>query len=341
VSVVRAALAWVARLIVAAVALLLGRRRVTAERDSRELPATPRKEFAVAALFIAAALVAVASIVVYATGADTQLMGITAGVCFGLLGAALILASRAVVPQIEETEERPPWSWPQADREEAGLEDSDRVEAARTSREIARAGEGITRRRLLFGAGGAAGIAVGAATVVPLASLGPAVGDRLRKTAWRAGVPLVDDLGARVRADDLVLGSFITAFPLGADKDDPGSPVVVVHVDPSELRLPLDRQTWAPEGFVAYSKICTHAGCAVNLFRSPLYPPRAPSPALVCPCHYSTFDVLTGGDRIFGPAGRPLPQLPVRLDEDRRLVAAGTLSYAPGPSWSRVREGPS
>jgi ubiquinol-cytochrome c reductase iron-sulfur subunit len=89
---------------------------------------------------------------------------------------------------------------------------------------------------------------------------------------------------------------------------------------------------------MAYSKICTHAGCAIALFRAPLYPDRSPGYALVCPCHYSTFDVLHGADLVFGPAGRPLPQLPLRLAADGTLAAAGPMSGPVGPAWWGVSE---
>jgi ubiquinol-cytochrome c reductase iron-sulfur subunit len=181
-------------------------------------------------------------------------------------------------------------------------------------------------------------VALGAAAATPLASLGPGVGDTLFASPWRPGTRLVDENGLPVRADDLERGSFLTAFPEGADPRQLASAVVVVHVNPAGLQLPSDRADWAPEGFLAYSKICTHAGCAVNLFRSPQYPPKEPGPALVCPCHYSTFDVLKGGERIFGPAGRPLPQLPLRIDRARNLVAGGPFSGEVGPAWSGVRQ---
>jgi len=64
-----------------------------------------------------------------------------------------------------------------------------------------------------------------------------------------------------------------------------------------------------------------------------------PKPALVCPCHYSTFDPARGGNVTFGPAGRSLPQLPLLIDARRQLRAAGNFSGPVGPSWSGVREG--
>jgi ubiquinol-cytochrome c reductase iron-sulfur subunit len=113
---------------------------------------------------------------------------------------------------------------------------------------------------------------------------------------------------------------------------------VLLKLRPDELDLPADRSDWDADGVLAFSKICTHAGCTINLFRYPLYEPTSPGPALVCPCHYSTFDVTTGGDRIFGPAGRALPQLPLDLDADGRLIAGGEFSGAIGPSWWGVRK---
>jgi ubiquinol-cytochrome c reductase iron-sulfur subunit len=197
--------------------------------------------------------------------------------------------------------------------------------------------DGVTRRRLLGAAGAAAGVGIGAAALAPLASLGPAVGDRLGASPWHEGVRLVEENGMPVKADDLEVGSFLTAFAAGADKEALATSLAVVRVRPEELELPADRADWAPEGILAFSKICTHAQCAISLFRYPLFAERSPGPALVCPCHYSTFNVLDGGERIFGPAVRPLPQLPLRIDGGE-LVAAGPLSGAVGASWGRVKE---
>jgi ubiquinol-cytochrome c reductase iron-sulfur subunit len=109
--------------------------------------------------------------------------------------------------------------------------------------------------------------------------------------------------------------------------------VVVCAVDPRQLHPPPGRGGWDVNGVQAFSKICTHAGCAVAMLRYPLYGQAGPGPALVCPCHYSTFDVLHGAAVEFGPAGRPLPQLPLRLADDGSLEAAGSMSGPVGPAW--------
>jgi ubiquinol-cytochrome c reductase iron-sulfur subunit len=318
---------WALRYAVAALVLLFSRRRIV--RRDREVPADAGAETWTAALLFAAALAGLAFVAIYAfDDADTQLLGLSIAVALALVAAALILAAGLVVPQETLEESRPPFADPDDDPQE-GVE-----EAALTFRE---GSDGVTRRRLLKAAGGAAGVGIGAAALAPLASLGPAVGDRLAASPWKDGVRLVEENGMAVKAADLEVGSFLTAFAQGADKEQLATSLAVVRVQPDELELPEDRADWAPEGILAFSKICTHAQCAISLFRYPLFAERSPGPALVCPCHYSTFNVLDGGERIFGPAVRPLPQLPLRI-EDGVLVAAGPFSGAVGASWSRVRE---
>src|SRR4029077_11690133 len=119
---------------------------------------------------------------------------------------------------------------------------------------------------------------------------------------------VVDDTGAPVVARELPLGALVTIFPAGA-VGLADSQAVLVHVDPTLLQLPPQQLSWAPDGFVAYSKICTHAGCPVGLYREQDH-------VLICPCHQSTFDVLAGAVPTFGPAARPLPQLPISLQPD-------------------------
>ena len=286
-----------------------------------------RAELLAVALLGLVAISAVGFVIVYVTGADTQALGVAAGLAFAALAAAAIVAGSLIVKAVPRTEERPEYSYrDKPNRETRALRD-----------DLESGADGITRRRMLGGAAGLAGTAMGGALIVPLASLGPDTSPALTETPWREGLRLVDENDVAVRTGTLEEGSFLTAFPEEAEKNTSGAPVVVVRVNPAELELPEGRAGWAPEGFLAYSKICTHAGCAINLYRSPLYPPVSPVPALVCPCHYSTFDVRRGAAVIFGPAGRPLPQLPLRIEEGV-LVAAGGLSGRVGPGWSGVRE---
>jgi ubiquinol-cytochrome c reductase iron-sulfur subunit len=321
--------AW--RALVAAVLLAFGRGRrrpgTRLERppdpSERELEQSPRAEGLVAALLLGVSACALAFALLYALDDDTQLLGLALGGALGLLGAAAIVAGKRVVPQETAVEERPQLEHPTEEDEVAAL--------------VHEGGEGISRRKLLGLAAGAAGISLGAAIVVPAASLGPGVGEIARETPWRKGRRIVDEDGRPIGADAIEERGMLTGFPEGGDPRELGSPIAIVRVPPEQLDLPAGREDWAPEGIVAYSKICTHAACAVSLYRTPLHEPTAPQPALVCPCHYSTFDVRRGAGVIFGPAGRPLPQLPLAIDAEGHLVAAGGLSGPPGPAWLRAR----
>ena len=320
---------WLGRLRSAIVMLALwclgGLRRAPqqqAEHDPsrREINASGWAQQLVAALLVLVAFSALGFVALFALDPNTQLLGACLGVTLALLALALVLAGRLLVPQETSVEPRPR----PADAEQV-----------RAVHERAAAGiEGVTRRRLLLGAAGVAGAGLTAAAAIPVIALGPGLEDQLRRTPWHAGRLLVDERGKAILADAVLERSFLTAFPQGADQEDLGSPVVLVRVDPATLRLPASRAGWAPRGILAYSKTCTHAACAISLYRSPLSPStQSRGPALVCPCHYSTFDVLDGGRVEFGPAGRPLPQLPLTVDATGVLRAAGPLSGPVGPSW--------
>jgi ubiquinol-cytochrome c reductase iron-sulfur subunit len=286
----------------------------------------PRAELVVALLLIAAAIAFVGFVVFYVVDEDTQLLGLCIGVGLLLAGTASALAGKRVVIQEKSTEEY----------EEFG----DREARRELENHLVEGKVGVTRRKLLFSSLAAVGAALGAAAVVPLASLGPRVGEKVYETPWSAGAKVVDETGEAITLETLSPGEFITAFPAGASKDDFGAPLVLVRLETDELELPPDRAHSAPHGYVAYSKICPHAGCAVSLFRYPTFDEEQPGPALVCPCHYSTFNPADGGSVEFGPAGRPLPQLPLRVGANGGLEAAGGFYESIGPSYGGSREDP-
>ncbi len=177
-----------------------------------------------------------------------------------------------------------------------------------------------------------AGAALVTAAATPLASLGPTL-NPLHNTPWARGIRLVDDQGRPYRANDIQLGTFYTALPEHGDPESFGAGVLVVRLPASYIHLPAARRDWAPEGILAYSKICPHAGCAISLYRYPTYAPTSQSPAFTCPCHYSTFLPGEGGRLVFGPAGRALPQLPLMIGGDGYLRAAAGFHEDIGPSW--------
>jgi len=286
----------------------------------------PHAELVVALLLIAAAIAFAGFVVFYVVSEDTQLLGLCLGLGLVLAGVASALAGKRVVIQEKTTDEYKDYG----DREERREVENHLVEGK----------VGVTRRKLLFSSLAAVGAALGAAAVMPIASLGPRVGEKVYETPWSAGKKVVDETGEAITLDTLSPGEFITAFPAGASKEDIGSALVLVRLEAGELELPADRAGSAPGGYVAYSKICTHAGCAVSLFRYPTFDETQPGPALVCPCHYSTFNPADGGKVLFGPAGRPLPQLPLRAGADGGLEAAGGFYEPIGPSYGGIREAP-
>jgi ubiquinol-cytochrome c reductase iron-sulfur subunit len=295
--------------------------RIVARRAPNE-----RAELVAALLLLGAAACAIAFPFLYAFDVRwlTQLLGLSIGLACLFVAAALIVVGKRVVVTEELAEPYPP-----------PARESEQEEVVQIVEE---SGDAISRKRFLVLAGGVAVGSLGVALITPAASLGPALDmDPFFRAPWRRGRRLVDEHGEPFRADAIEQKVFYTAFPEHADRELIGAPLVVVRLDPAELSLPPERQGWAPLGIVAYSKVCTHAGCAISLYRVPKFAPVEPRPALVCPCHYSTFDPASGGDVLFGPAGRPLPQLPLVIDRAGELRAGGNFSGAVGPSWWGIR----
>jgi ubiquinol-cytochrome c reductase iron-sulfur subunit len=293
--------------------------------EERSVGASRRAENAAVVLMLLAALCGAAFPVLYVVWPENEALGLSIGLALVFAAAAAVVAGKAIVPQEQLVEER------------EDLGDEDERDAALDR--VASAGEGVTRRTALVTATGVAGLGICAAAVTPLASFGPRVGRVLGHTPWRSGLHLVDEHDQRLRAADIAVGEFLTAFPEGANKEDLASPVVVVRMLAREFHMTAEQMAGVVDGLVAYSKICTHAACAVSMFRYPVSQPTTPSkPALVCPCHYSTFNPGKGAKVEFGPASRPLPQLPLALDAAGFLVAGGDYSGAVGPSWWGVRQ---
>jgi ubiquinol-cytochrome c reductase iron-sulfur subunit len=321
--------------IVSALVLLVGRsRRRPKPEDTRlvpGLPPNPAAELAVLALLGLSSLCALGFILVYAFGDsvpdETQFLGATIGLGFVFLAAALIVVALRLVPSEEVAEEYPPHEHPYEQQVIAEVMDE--------------GGTRFTRSRFfklgLLGAGGTLGLAI----LAPAVSFGPLfrVGDFLR-TPWRRGRRLVDEHGKPYKTSDIEEKNFYLAFPEGTndeEKEQMAASLVVIRLPPSQLRLPSHLKGYDAHGILAYSRICTHAGCAITLYRAPLFQPDEPRPALVCPCHYSTFDPATGGTVTFGPAGRDLPLLPVYQDSKGYLRAKGNFDGPVGPSWWGVR----
>ena len=260
-------------------------------------------------------LAAVGLAVVYILGGQPQAEGALLGLSLGGLGVGLILWGKRLLRPEELVEDR--HVGPSPDEERIGVGTA-----------LGRGEWDIGRRRfltrLLLGALGALGLAA----LFPIRSLGPSPGRSLFVTRWRRGSRVVDEDGVPVRSDRLSVGSVVTVYPEGA-VGSADSQTLLLRVDPGVLDLSAERLAWAPQGYLAYSKVCTHAGCPVGLY-------RAETHRLLCPCHQSTFDVVRGAVPTFGPATRPLPQLPIEIDAEGFLRALGDYPEPIGPSfWNR------
>jgi ubiquinol-cytochrome c reductase iron-sulfur subunit len=260
-------------------------------------------------LALAISIVAsLALVVIYVADGSVQLQGLALALALGGMGTAIVIWAVGLIDAPIEVEERHSF-----------------VQAQRPAVVAGAATEEITRRRFLTRLLAGAGAILAAALVLPAFSLGPQPGTNLFRTAWRRGLRLVDSGNRAVRPEDLVLDSVTTVFPQGfVGRAD--SQTLLIKVRPSDLDLPAGRGAWVPDGCVAYSKVCTHAGCPVGLY-------RAKEHLLLCPCHQSTFDVLRGAVPVFGPAARPLPQLPIEVDAEGYLVALGDFPDPIGPGF--------
>jgi ubiquinol-cytochrome c reductase iron-sulfur subunit len=320
--------------ILSALVLLFTRRQRPKPDAARIVPEQPGNvgaELGVLLLLGLTSLAALGFILVYAFADslphETQLLGALLGLAFLFLAAALAVVGLKLVPTEEIAGEYPPHEHPQDQQVIAEV--------------LEESGTRFTRSRFfklgLLGAGGTLGLAL----LAPAVSFGPLfrVGDFL-STPWRKGRRLVDEHGRPYKASDIEEDNFYLAFPegvVGEGKEQMAASLVLIRLPLDQLHLPSDLEGYDAHGILAYSRICTHAGCAITLYRAPLFQPDEPKPALVCPCHYSTFDPASGGTVTFGPAGRNLPLLPVYEDSRGYLRAKGNFNGPVGPSWWGVR----
>jgi ubiquinol-cytochrome c reductase iron-sulfur subunit len=318
--------------------------------DVEELPPPPteeelkhanRVEKIVAACFILAFIAGCGFIAAYVglgvhtvdkTLRSNLALGTSLAVTLLALGTGALLWVRHLMPDVEIVEQRHDLRSEPADR--AAFEAVFK-EGTEYSQFVKRP---IVRRTLMLGT-----LPLVAAPLVLLRDMGPLPGTSLRHTVWSPGRRLL------VYGTDTPLtpaqfsqpGSMITIVPDGY-ADDPDAlikaTVILIKFRPGELdHFPttmagstlVGTMNWTVDNIVAYSKICTHVGCPVALYEQTTH-------HILCPCHQSTFDAAHGAKVIFGPAARPLPQLPLTVDAEGYLVAKSDFTQPVGPSfWER------
>ncbi len=254
----------------------------------------------------------------------TPLLGLTMGGALVFIGVGLVLFVKKLLPHETAVQDKHDGS--QFDRS---------TTAATLMGGLAKTG--FPRRKMISRTLGFAGGALGLMLIAPLGGLikNPNTGNPLGTTPWAKGVRLVRDDGTPIRPGDAEPGSLQTVFPaVDGGNLAPDSATMLIRLRPEQLADLQPRQGQADYGYgdyVAYSKICTHAGCPVSLYEQE-------TGRILCPCHQSQFDVTQGAKPVFGPATRPLPELPITLDDEGYFVARSDYAEAVGPTyWNRER----
>lgn len=252
------------------------------------------------------------------------------------IGAGVILYARKLLPEEVAVQERHDGPSPRDEQKLTGATLLNMVDET-----------GITRRPLLKGA-----IVLGLAPVaaVPLVALGGIINDphdedMFHRTGFHPGgngekIRLLRENETPIRPEEISVGGQITVFPgipHGDTNQHADSPTLLIHLrqqDADELRRNLGRVAVNAdamfENFVAYSKICTHAGCPASLYEQQ-------TNRLLCPCHQSQFLITDNARPVFGPATRRLPMLPLELDAEGFFVAKSDYRVPVGPGfWERA-----
>jgi ubiquinol-cytochrome c reductase iron-sulfur subunit len=263
----------------------------------------------------------IAAAIGYWTDKTGDLLGL--GLAAALLGIGIGLVAWAKFLDLDErtVQQREPLTVSPADQEEL-------------REEITMTKQTVGRRRLLVGLLGGSFVSMVIGFVGPIGSLGPRPRGQRQRTSWRAGLRLVTSDGSPIELTRTTFDQLVTVFPEGhIGVDD--SQVVLLRMPP-DLLTARTVDGGSLEGWVAYSKICTHAGCSVGLFGIDNRQPDTIR-ELVCPCHQSVFDPLDGARPVGGPATRSLPQLRLAVDSQGFLVAAGDFDRVVGPvAWDEA-----
>ena len=271
-------------------------------------------------------------------GASTVALGLTLGGALLFIGVGIIQWARKLMSDHEMVEMRHP----------AASSDDDR-KATLEALDAGLAESGIGRRPLvrnsLLGAVGLLGLPA----IVLLRDLGPLPGDKLAHTIWEKGMRVVRDVvGTPIKASEVEIGDLINAAPEALfPTEENGYPeiegvelqvekakgaIILVRMEPQEIVPGDGRDNWTVDGIICYSKICTHVGCPISLYERTTH-------HVLCPCHQSTFDLADSARVIFGPAARPLPQLPLAVDDEGYLIAQSDFNEPIGASyWERGKQ---
>ena len=252
-------------------------------------------------------------------------LGLTLGLALFCIGAGAVHWARTLMSDEEVPQERHAIEAPEEVKQQVL---ADFRQGAKESQ--------LGRRKLVRNTMFGALALVPLSGIVLLRDLGPLPETKLRHTAWKSGLRLINqNTNQPLRPEDVEVGSLTFAKPEGLSEDDPNyqdviakAALMIVRIQPQDIK---DKHEvdWGYQGIVAFSKICTHVGCPISLYEQQTH-------HVLCPCHQSTFDLSDGGRVIFGPAGHALPQLAITVNDQGYLEARGDFAEPVGPSfWER------
>ena len=303
-----------------------------------------RTERQISLMFGIATLLAIGFCVAYVTvdfettflgwSAQNFALGATLGGSLLLIGIGIIQWAKKIMQDHEMVEMRHPAKSSDEDR----LAVLDDLNAGIKESQIGR--RPLIRNSLL----GAVG-ALALPGVFLLRDLGPLPHGQSH-TVWKKGMRVVNDIsGLPLRPSDIEVGQLINAepaafFPAEGEEEaeihghellaaKSKAAVVVVRMRPADITPDAEKANWGIDGILCYSKICTHVGCPISLWEQQTH-------HLLCPCHQSTFDLADNGKVVFGPAHRPLPQLPLGLDEQGYIIAMSDFPDIVAPSYPEL-----
>jgi Rieske Fe-S protein len=95
----------------------------------------------------------------------------------------------------------------------------------------------------------------------------------------------------------------------------------MIELDPADMEE--ETRERAAEGVLIYSAICTHRGCTIASWKEEEQHFR-------CHCHLSEFTPLNNARPITGPAKKSLAAIPLSVDEEGFVIAAGEFTRKPG-----------
>ena len=261
-------------------------------------------------------------------------LGATLGGAMLLMGVGIIQWAKKLMGDHEMVELRHPASSSAEERADTLKELNDGINESGFGRRP------MIRRSLFLSMG-----ALALPTVILLRDMGPLPYGH-KNTVWKKGMRVVNDVaGTPIKPSDLQVGQLVNAEPaIMYETDKDGHPVlhgtellqekskaavIVVRMRPEDITPSKGRENWGIDGILCYSKICTHVGCPISLWEQQTH-------HLLCPCHQSTFDLADNGKVVFGPAHRPLPQLPLAVDAEGYLIAVSDFPEIVAPSYPEL-----